>query len=156
MIKVEVTKNLIALEDMLVGIGTATQIRGGQEVTVTKINASNFPYNGTLTLAEQVALVDTQYNYIKDRLPLIRAAVDMGTMLEYLSVHLDDLALWLTQGDNYLSAFKPFAQRVTQNEVLPANVNFAMLEDTIIEEDVTIELGSNSHIFSIKGEEFIP
>lgn len=156
MIKVEVTKNLIAVEDMLLGVGTVKQMRGGQEVQVTKINAGNFPYDDEVSLKEKADLIDSQYEYIRDRMPLIQAAVDMGTMLEYMQVHIDDLALWLTQGDNQLSAFKPFAQRVTQDETLAANINFGVLEDTEIAEDVTITLGSNTHVFAIKGEEFIP
>lgn len=156
MIQIEVQKNLIGLEDMLLGIGTVTQRRGKQDVTITKINAANFPYDDEITLAEKAALIDAQYQYIVDHLPAIEEAVAMGQMLQYMQVHIDDLALWLTVGDNQLSAFKPFAQRVTQNEVLPANLNFAVLDDTVIEEDVTITVGANSHVYWLKGEEFTP
>lgn len=154
MIKVEVQKNLVALEDMLLGVGTVVQKRGKQDVTVTKINASNFPYDEFTTLAQKAAEIDAQYQYILERAPFIQAAVDMGQMLEYMQVHIDQLALWLTQGDNNLSAFKPFAQIVSQDETLPANINFAVLEGTIINEDVTITVGTNSQLFWLKGEEF--
>lgn len=156
MIQIEVQKNLVGLEDMLLGVGTVTQRRGKQDVTITKINAANFPYDADVSLAEKAALIDSQYQFIVDRMDLIQEAVNMGQMLEYMQVHIDQLALWLTVGDNQLSAFKPFAQRVTQDEVLPANLNFAVLDDTVIEEDVVITVGSNSHVYWLKGEEFTP
>lgn len=156
MIQIEVQKNLIGLEDLLTGVGTVTQRRGKQDVTITKINAANFPYSEGVSLAEKVNLIDMQYQYIVDRMDLIQEAVNMGQMLQYMQVHIDQLALWLTVGDNQLSAFKPFAQRVSQNEVLPANLNFAVLDDTIIDQDVVITIGANSHVYWLKGEEFIP
>lgn len=156
MIQVEVQKNLVGLEDMLLGVGTVTQRRGNQDVSITRINAANFPYDESITLAEKAALIDAQYQYIVARMDLIQEAVNMGQMLQYMQVHIDQLALWLTVGDNQISAFKPFAQSVTQDEVLPANLNFATLDDTVIEEDVVITVGTNSHVYWLKGEEFVP
>lgn len=156
MIQVELTKNLIGLEDMLMGVGTVMQRRGNQDVPITRINAANFPYDGTVTLAEKSALIDAQYQFVVDHMALIQQAADMGQMLQYMQVHIDQLALWLTVGDNQLSAFKPFAQSVTQDEVLPPNVNFAVLDDTVIADDVTITVGMNSHVYWLKGEEFNP
>lgn len=64
MIQITVEKNLIALEDLLLGTGTATQSRAGANVTVNKINAANFPYDGTDTLQTKIDWLDSQYNYI--------------------------------------------------------------------------------------------
>ena len=156
MIKVEVTKNLVGLEDLLVGVGTVTQTRGNVPVTITKINAQNFPFNETNTLAQQVEFINTQYEYFVANRPLMLAAVEVKALMDALSVHIDDLALWLVNGDNHLSAFKPFAKQVIQDEVLADGVNYAMLEDTVIAEDVTITLGVDTKVYVIKGEEFTP
>lgn len=43
--QVTVNKNLIALEDILIGFGTVIQTRGNAQVEVTEINASNFPFD---------------------------------------------------------------------------------------------------------------
>lgn len=156
MIQVEVQKNLIGLEDLLVGVGTVTQRRGKQDVNITRINAANFPYDNNLSLAQKSAEIQEQYQYIVDNRPLLLAALEAQSMFAQLSVHIDQLALWLTVGDNHLSAFKPFAQRVLEDETLAANINHVMLEETVIEEDVVITLGTNANLYVLKGEEFIP
>lgn len=64
MIQVQVTKNKILTEDLELGVGTVEQQRGNSTFTGEKINAGIFPYDETHTLAEHMALVDLQYNYI--------------------------------------------------------------------------------------------
>lgn len=64
MIQVEVEKNLICLEDICFGTGSIVQSRGGSNITLTKINASNLPYDADETLQEHMNVVDAQYNYI--------------------------------------------------------------------------------------------
>ena len=66
MIKVTVQKNLVGLEDLLVGVGTVEQSRGPTgtaAVTITKINGANFPYDATTSMGEKFdaleALIDT-------------------------------------------------------------------------------------------------
>ena len=56
MIQINVTRNLIGLEDLLTGVGTVEQVRGAGDdtVTITKLNAQNFPYNDTITLDEKL------------------------------------------------------------------------------------------------------
>lgn len=156
MIKVEVQKNLIALQDLLVGHGNVVQRRGNADVTVSKINAGNFPFDETLSLADKVLEINTMYAELMALRPMLEENLTISSMLANMSVHIDQLALWLTVGDNQLSAFKPFAQVVLEDETLAANVNYAMLEDTEIAEDVTITLGTNTHLYVLKGEEFTP
>lgn len=63
MIKVDVTKNLIALEDLLVGVGTVGQQRGPTgtaPVQVTKINGSNLPYDETYSMQEKFDALQIQ------------------------------------------------------------------------------------------------
>ncbi len=156
MIRVDVQKNLIGLEDLLVGVGTVTQRRGLTDVSITKVNAANFPYDNTQTLQQKIDEIEEHYQYIVDNRPLLLAALEVQSMFEQLQVNLDELAIWLTQGNNQLSAFKPFAQRVLQDETLAAGINHVMLEETIIEEDVTITLGTSANLYVLKGEEFTP
>lgn len=49
---VEVERSKIGLEDLLIGEGGTTQIRAGSEVRITKINASNMPYDENLSLRQ--------------------------------------------------------------------------------------------------------
>lgn len=156
MIQVEVQKNLVAVEDILFGVGKTTQTRGDQQVIVTKLNAMNMPFDETQSLADRIAEMDDQYQYMMQNRDLLMAAVEVIALLQALQVNIDDLAAWLAQGSNALSAFQPYSQRVVHDEVLADNVNYTMLEDTIIEEDVTITLGTNTKLYIMKGEEFTP
>lgn len=63
MIQVNVQRNLIALEDLLIGIGTTTQNRGtlqDEPITVTMINGSNLPYDGTYSLKQKFDLLSAE------------------------------------------------------------------------------------------------
>lgn len=74
MIKVTVQKNLIGLEDLLVGVGTVSQTRGPTgtaPVTITKINGANFPYDETYSMSEKFDALQAQI----DTLPVV---VDEG------------------------------------------------------------------------------
>lgn len=77
MIKVEIQRNLIGLEDLLVGVGVVQQTRGptgSAPVNVTRINAQNLPYDGDTSLAEKLieieslaqslSVVDEQGNFL--------------------------------------------------------------------------------------------
>lgn len=70
MIKVTVQKNLIGLEDLLVGVGTVTQNRGPTgtaPMTITKINGANFPYDDEYTMKEKFDALQI----LIDQLPII-------------------------------------------------------------------------------------
>lgn len=53
-------RQLIGMEDLLIGIGTATQTRSGKQVSITKINTGDLPYDGVSTLGDKVTLVNTK------------------------------------------------------------------------------------------------
>ena len=155
MIQVEVTKNLAALEDLLFGVGTTTQQRGGQSVEVTKINAANLPFDATRSLQERIDEMDDQYAYMMQNRELLMAAVNVITLLNALQVNIDELAAWLANG-HQVSAFIPMVKSVTHDEYLGDNLNYFMLEETEIGEDVTIHMGVDTHLYVLKGEEFVP
>lgn len=50
----------MGLEDLLFGTGTVVQTRGGQPVTITKVNAANLPFDETKTLLEWAQENDLQ------------------------------------------------------------------------------------------------
>lgn len=56
MIKVTVQRNLIALEDLLIGVGTVTQERGATPtiLTLTKINGGNMPYDEEFSMKDKI------------------------------------------------------------------------------------------------------
>lgn len=69
MIKVTVQKNLIGLEDLLIGVGTVAQARGPTgttPVTITKINGANFPYDENFTMAEKFDALQLQLDMLPD------------------------------------------------------------------------------------------
>lgn len=155
MIKMEVQKNKASLEDLLFGVGTEVQTRGNQQVTVTKINAANMPFDATRSLQEMVDEMAFQYSTLEENRDLLLASLEVITLLNALQVNIDELAAWLANG-NVLSAFIPMVKRVTQDQYLGDNLNYITLEQTEIDEDVTIHLGSNTDLYILKGEEFVP
>lgn len=156
MFQVDVQKNLIGLEDLLLGEGQVNQTRGSTVVPVTKINIGSLPYDGLLTLDEKIQEVNAQFETLEEKGELLQTAVQVVALLQALQVNIDELAAWLANGSNTLSAFQPYAQRVTQNEVLADGVNYTMLAQTVIEEDVTITLGVDTHLYILQAEEYIP
>lgn len=60
--KMTFQRNLIGMEDLLLGLGKVTQTRGITQSEVTKISASIFPYDDTKTLKEKIdSLEPVQY-----------------------------------------------------------------------------------------------
>ena len=52
---IEVNRQLAGVEDILWGVGKATQIRGGKEVEVTMVNAADIPFDEEKTVGQVVA-----------------------------------------------------------------------------------------------------
>lgn len=52
--KVEINRQLLGLEDQLFGVGTVTQLRNGEAVVVTRINAANLPFDETMSLKQVI------------------------------------------------------------------------------------------------------
>lgn len=49
-----IKKSLAGSEDLLLGFGTELQVRNDKNIEITKINASNIPYDETLSTAEKI------------------------------------------------------------------------------------------------------
>lgn len=68
---IEVTRNLIGVEDLLLGVGTTIQDRGeSTPTTITKINAANFPYDSDTTLQEKIDSLDSTVYVDENNMPL--------------------------------------------------------------------------------------
>lgn len=79
--KVTLNRQLLGLEDMLFGAGTVEQIRGGQTVTITKINASNMPFGvGDETFIEVIE------GYITEAQTQAQIATDAANSITSLTV----------------------------------------------------------------------
>jgi microcystin-dependent protein len=68
MIQVIVQKNLIGLEDLLIGVGTVTQERGPgpTEVEITKINGANLPYDANFSMSEKFDALQLQIDNLPE------------------------------------------------------------------------------------------
>lgn len=64
----EIYVNKLTLEDMEIGVGTVVQTRGGVQVTRTKINAQNFPYDETHTLGQRLNSVQNDLSKAEELL----------------------------------------------------------------------------------------
>jgi len=73
-------KNLIGLEDLLIGTSTVTQTRGTTAVEVTEINGSNLPYDATYSMADKVdnlqIQMDTLPNVVDSNGNLLTGLID--------------------------------------------------------------------------------
>ena len=58
--RTEINRQLIGMEDLAIGFGTVTQTRSGKQVSITKINTGDLPYDGVSTLGDKVSLVTTK------------------------------------------------------------------------------------------------
>lgn len=86
MTDINVERNLLGLEDLLIGIGQVTQSRAGVNVPVTRISAANFPYNANQTLAQKIDSLDTTQYVDGDNLPVYIATPHSTTDLNLLDV----------------------------------------------------------------------
>ena len=58
--EININRQLLGLEDLLFGVGIVTQIRAGQSVNLTRINAGNLPFNETQSLLEWAQSVNLE------------------------------------------------------------------------------------------------
>ncbi len=58
------TRQLAGAEDLLFGFGAVSQVRQGDNVTLTKLNASTIPYDSTRTVADALDEIFTRLNAI--------------------------------------------------------------------------------------------
>ena len=94
--EININRQLLGLEDLLFGVGIVTQTRAGQSVDITRINASNLPFNETQTLLEWVQSLNlevlgsmtTQLQTIYDNLTTIGNIEDNLTVINTLGTNI--------------------------------------------------------------------
>lgn len=106
---INLNRQKLGLEDLLFGIGIVTQIRAGQNVEVTKINAGNLPFDETQSLLEWAQSVNiaeigsmttelqaiydnlTTIGNVEDNLPVINTLEDNLVALQSLYTNISKL-----------------------------------------------------------------
>ncbi|NCB95270.1 MAG: hypothetical protein EOM35_02200 [Negativicutes bacterium] len=68
--KMNFQRNLVCMQDLLLGTGTVTQVRGNVPMVVNKINAALFPYDDELTLQQKLDTLTNNHYVDEDNLPV--------------------------------------------------------------------------------------
>ena len=97
--EINLNRQKLGLEDLLFGVGIVTQIRAGQNVDVTRINASNLPFSETQTLfewaqsinLEALGSITTELQAIYDNLTTIGNVEDNLTVISTLGTNITAL-----------------------------------------------------------------
>lgn len=153
---VTIQRNTAGLEDLALGVGTSTQVRGIDEVTVTKINAANLPYDEVLSLSEKITEVLAALATITDKAQVLADAVAAGDLLQVITDDLPALRAWLASSpSSHQGAFNPFSQTLTQDATLASGINYATLGDLNIAEGVHIDIGAGSNWY-VLGSDKVP
>lgn len=132
MIKVNVQKNLIGLEDLLVGIGTVSQNRGPTgtaPVTITKINGSNMPYDAQFSMKQKFDalqqqidtlpnVVDENGNMLTGLLSSSTFQLDLANRLWRKEIDADTAAIYY--GDELLFEYDP----IDGNIYIPGSTDY--------------------------------
>ena len=95
--QINLNRQLLGLEDILFGVGTTTQTRGGQQVDITKINAGNMPFDETQTLLEWAQSVNLEQ--LGDIIVELQALYDNLNNINLVANNLDIIAEKLNISD---------------------------------------------------------
>lgn len=111
MTDITVERNLVVLEDLLLGVGVTTQVRGSATVDVTKINAAAFPYDADATLKEKIDSLSTSHYVDGDNLPLYIMTPHDATSLNLVDViWIKDISAterWVYYFDKIMFKYNP-------------------------------------------------
>jgi len=110
-----ITKELLGLEDILTGVGTVSQVRGGTSLPITKLNASNINYDATETIKDVLGKKAT----VLANVVAMQALVTVNGQTEYVLLRGYDVSgdsggglFWLDTSDtssseDLISIFEP-------------------------------------------------
>lgn len=97
--KVSINRQLLGIEDLLLGEGTVTQPRGSADVTVTKINAQNLPWGPiegqtyAEAIEEKVQICETAATTVTDAVALVDPLMANITNINLLANDLPNVDL---------------------------------------------------------------
>jgi uncharacterized cupin superfamily protein len=149
--KLQIQKNLIAIEDLLVGIGAIVQNRGGTDVTVNKINAANLPYDDEQTLGEFADALTATVETISTNANLLIDSAEFMVLAQSLQDNIAELTAWLSTGTNIdtLTPYKPFGQVLSGTNNLAGDINWVSVGDLEVEEGASVTVGAGANLFNL-------
>ena len=90
---IDLNRQLLGIEDLLIGFGVVTQTRGGQTVSITKINVGSLPFDETQSLLQWAQTVNLAgLGAMADKLQAIYTSIEVLNNLEDNLVALNTLA----------------------------------------------------------------
>lgn len=166
MLKVNVTKNLIALEDLLLGEGTAVQQRGPSgtpPVTVTKITGANLPYDASFSLQEKFDLLEGRMDTLPEVVDqdgnLLTGLINSSVTQLNLIGRLWRLDLGTTAKLYYGTEFLFEYHKANGNIVIPEDTNYIAadlaLQQLLQAADASIILTLNTLVASLRGGAYV-
>lgn len=84
--KMTFTRNLICIEDLNLGVGTVSQLRGIETVLLNKVNATTFPYDENFTIKEKIDSFDNTVYVDGDLIPVYIATPRSASALNLVDV----------------------------------------------------------------------
>jgi hypothetical protein len=150
MFSTTVTRNLIGLEDLLVGEGTEEQTRAGAQTDVSRINASNFPYDATTTLAdtllelqtlaESLSVVDDNGDFVTGYLNTSDTNLDLAGRLWRKTPSTNVAEIWY--GTVRLFGYN----RITGDLIIPSDVAYVAADTAVYNALVVIINALELHV----------
>lgn len=128
--EININRQLLGLEDILFGTGTVEQTRGGQLVTVTKVNAGNLPFDETRTLIQWAQSVNVEA---------------LGSMITELQAIYDNLASIINIEDN-LTLLNTINSNITVLQEL--HTNLSILQNVNSNITIITEVNTNLDILT--------
>lgn len=128
--EININRQLLGLEDILFGTGTVEQTRGGQLVTVTKVNAGNLPFDETRTLIQWAQSVNLE---------------QLGNIITELQAIYDNLASISNVEDN-LSLLNNIISNITVLQEL--HTNLSILQNVNSNITIITEVNTNLDILT--------
>lgn len=162
MIKVTIQRNLIGLEDLLIGVGTVQQQRGPASlapVTVTKINGSNLPYDADTSMQEKMdellAIVDSLPVIVDPDGHMLTGLINTSNTNLNLAGRIWRKSISGTVAEIYYGTQLMFKYNPTSgNIVLPNNTDYIAADNVVIAAfqaaDATITNNLNTLISTLK------
>ena len=128
--EININRQLLGLEDILFGTGIVTQIRAGQTVNITRINAGNLPFDETQSLLQWAQSVNVEA---------------LGSMITELQAIYDNLAS-ISNVDDNLSLLNNIISNITVLQEL--HTNLSILQNVNSNITIITEVNTNLDILT--------
>jgi len=156
MIKQDVTRNLIGLEDLALGVGTVQQRRGPigtATIPITKINGANLPYDANTTLKQKFDGLEARMDTLP---PVVDQDGNLLTGLINTSVQQLNLTGRLWRKDLGATALLYYGtellfeyDKTNGNIVIPPDTNYIAADNLIIQQYTAADQVINATITAL-------